>query len=82
MLPWLRVSPNGVSGFDGDGASPLPAFGHLAEVLARLPGFAPVGAGEVVTTGTLTAGLPVKAGETWSTALSGIDLPGLTLGFR
>ena len=71
---------------EGTGAnvldSPLLAFVHFAGVLARLPQFAPVGAGEVVTTGTLTDAYPVKAGETWSTRLAGIELPGLELVFR
>lgn len=62
--------------------SPLLAFAHLAEVLARLPQFAPVGAGEVVTTGTLTAALPVQPGERWRTRLDGIGLPGLEIEFR
>jgi 2-oxo-3-hexenedioate decarboxylase len=62
--------------------SPLLAFAHLAEVLARLPQFAPVGAGEVVTTGTLTAALPVQPGERWRTRLDGIELPGLEIAFR
>ena len=62
--------------------SPLLAFAHLAEVLARLPQFAPVGAGEVVTTGTLTAALPVQPGERWRSRLDGIGLPGLEIEFR
>jgi 2-oxo-3-hexenedioate decarboxylase len=71
---------------EGGGAnvldSPLLAFAHLADVLARLPQFPPVAAGEVVTTGTLTRALPVAPGETWSTALSGIALPGLAITFK
>jgi 2-oxo-3-hexenedioate decarboxylase len=59
--------------------SPLLAFAHLAEVLARASRFPPVQAGEVVTTGTLTNLFPVTAGETWSTALEGIDLPGMSV---
>ena len=62
--------------------SPLLAFAHLAEVLARLPQFGPVGAGEVVTTGTLTAALPVQPGERWRTRLDGIAVPGLEIAFR
>ncbi len=62
--------------------SPLAAFAHLARVLDRLPQFLPVGVGEVVTTGTLTPALPVKAGETWRTTLEGIELPGLTIALR
>lgn len=62
--------------------SPLLAFAHLAEVLARLPQFGPVGAGEIVTTGTLTAALPVQPGERWRTRLDGIAVPGLEIDFR
>jgi len=82
----VTLSRGGVIQADGTGAdvldSPLLAFAHLAQVLERLPEFTPVGAGEVVTTGTITPALPVKADETWSTALEGIPLPGLTITFR
>jgi len=50
-------------------------------VLGRQARFAPVQAGEIVTTGTLTKALPVSAGETWATVLDGIDLPGLSITF-
>ncbi|MFO1364220.1 MAG: decarboxylase [Burkholderiales bacterium] len=62
--------------------SPLLAMAHLVEVLAQLPEFPPVAAGDVVTTGTLTAALDVAPGETWSTTLSGIPLPGLAITFK
>ena len=82
----LTLLRDGVPHAEGTGAnvlgSPLLAFAHFAGVLARLPQFAPVGAGEAVTTGTLTDAYPVKAGETWSTRLAGIELPGLELVFR
>jgi 2-oxo-3-hexenedioate decarboxylase len=61
--------------------SPLLAFAHLAEMLGRQARFAPVQAGEIVTTGTLTAARPVSPGETWATRLDGIDLPGLSMTF-
>jgi 2-oxo-3-hexenedioate decarboxylase len=70
---------------EGGGAnvldSPLLAFAHLAGVLARLPQFPPVAAGEIVTTGTLTRALPVRAGETWHTRLDGLALPGMRVTF-
>ncbi|MGE3985824.1 MAG: 2-keto-4-pentenoate hydratase, partial [Dehalococcoidia bacterium] len=47
--------------------SPLNALAHLVEVLASLPDHPALEAGELVTTGTLTAAMPVQAGETWST---------------
>jgi len=79
----ITLAREGAVRAEGGGAnvlgSPLLAAAHLVEVLRGLPQFPPVAAGEIVTTGTLTAALPVKPGETWSTALSGIALPGLTL---
>jgi 2-keto-4-pentenoate hydratase len=59
--------------------SPLLAFAYLAEVLSLQSRFEPVQAGEVVSTGTLTGLMPVSAGEEWSTTISGIDLPGLSI---
>jgi len=61
--------------------SPLLALAHLTGALKNLPEFPGVTADEVVTTGTLTRALPVKEGETWSTELYGINLPGLTITF-
>ena len=62
--------------------SPLLAFAHLQTALEGLPQFEPVQAGEIVTTGTLTAAMPIEPGQTWSTALDGLDLPGLRVTFR
>lgn len=62
--------------------SPLAALAHLVRGLARQPDAAPLAAGELVTTGTLTAALPVRPGETWTTALDGIALPGLAVTFE
>ena len=61
---------------------PAAALAHLADVLSRQPQFEPLAAGEVITTGTLTAAMPVRPGETWSSRYE--DLPGaagLTLTF-
>ena len=57
--------------------SPIAAAMHLLQVLKGQPQFEPVRAGEVITTGTLISPPPVRAGDTWRTDLSGIDLPGL-----
>ena len=62
--------------------SPLMAALHLVQVLREQQLFEPIQAGEIVTTGTLTPALPIRASETWTTSLSGIDLPGLTLRFE
>jgi 2-oxo-3-hexenedioate decarboxylase len=40
-----------------------------------------IAAGEIISTGTLTRALPVKAGETWTTKLKGIALKGVSLQF-
>ena len=60
--------------------SPLKATAHLVSVLAKQRA-TPLQAGELVTTGTLTQAFPVHAGETWSTVLDGIALPGITVAF-
>lgn len=59
--------------------SPLAAIAHLVAVLANQPRQAPLGAGEIVTTGTITTAQPVCPGETWRTELVGIGLSGLSV---
>jgi len=61
---------------------PVSALRHLVDVLAADPGQPPLAAGEVVTTGTLTRALPVQPGQTWTTVLAGVDLPGARLRLR
>jgi 2-oxo-3-hexenedioate decarboxylase len=61
--------------------SPLLALGHLVEVLAKQPGAASLAPGEIISTGTITDAHPVLPGETWSTQLRGLPLPGLTVRF-
>lgn len=79
----IALAKDGVVQAHGAGAnvldSPLMAALHLVRVLRGQPLFEPIRAGEIVTTGTLTPALPIRAGEAWTTNLSGIDLPGLTL---
>ena len=60
---------------------PALALGFLADILATQPGFDALAAGEVVTTGTLTAALPVKAGETWTSEIGGLGVAPLTVNF-
>lgn len=59
---------------------PLEALGFLAAEIARHGG-RPLEAGEIVTTGTLTDAMPIRPGETWTTQLEGIALPGLSVTF-
>jgi 2-oxo-3-hexenedioate decarboxylase len=87
-LPRLHVEllRNGESVDSGVGAnvldSPLAALGYLVEVLGRQPEAPPLAPGEVISTGTITDAHPVRPGETWSTRLKGLPLPGMTVRFR
>lgn len=60
---------------------PASAMAHLAAVLAERPQFEPLAAGEIVTTGTLTAAMPIKPGEVWSSEYAGLPIDGLELTF-
>ena len=60
---------------------PLSALRHLVDLLARDRVNPPLAAGEIVTTGTLTRALPVAAGETWTTELTGVALDGIRVRF-
>lgn len=62
--------------------SPALALVHLARVLAGQPAAAPLAAGELVTTGTITDAWPVRAGETWSSDYGTLGLPGIELSFN
>ena len=61
--------------------SPLHALGHLVGVLAMQPPFAPLGAGELITTGTLTDAWPVRPGEIWRSDYGSLGVSGITLQF-
>jgi 2-oxo-3-hexenedioate decarboxylase len=60
---------------------PLLAIRHLVDVLAADPESPRLQAGEIVTKGTLTRALPIRPGETWSTAIEGVELPGVSVTF-
>jgi len=60
---------------------PAMALAHLASVLAGQPEAKPTEAGEIITTGTLTPAMPIRAGETWRSTYDGIGLTGLTVAF-
>jgi len=74
-----RLIDRGNSGNVLDG--PLSALRHLAGLLASDPGNPPLGAGEIISTGTLTKAMPVAAGEVWSAAPNGIALDAIRLRF-
>lgn len=79
----VTLSRNGTVCARGRGSnalgSPLQAVAHIIAVLAQQPHALPLQADELVTTGTLTAALSIRAGETWTTEIDGIGLPGLSV---
>ncbi len=82
----ITLSKNGGEMDQGTGANaldhPALALAFLADILARQPAFEPLAAGEIITTGTLTAALPVAAGESWQSRYDGLaGVAGLTLRF-
>lgn len=70
------------AGFGSDVfGSPMHALWHLHRLLQTQPQFAPLSAGEIVTTGTWTDVCPIAPGQTWMSAFSGVSLPGMTVSF-
>ncbi len=70
------------AGFGSDVlGSPLHALWHLHQLLTTQQQFPQLSAGEIITTGTWTNVCPIKPGETWMSAFSGVSLPGLTVSF-
>ena len=82
----MKLSRNGSEVGRGVGANaldhPALALAFLADTLAKQAAFDPLAAGEIITTGTLTAALPIQAGETWRSRYEGLPgVNGLTLQF-
>lgn len=61
--------------------NPINALWELHRLLQRQPQFPPLAEGEIITTGTWTEAYPVAAGQTWTSAFSGVTLPGLNISF-
>jgi 2-oxo-3-hexenedioate decarboxylase len=82
----VTLSCNGDVREQGKGSNalggPLQAVAHLISTIAKQPHPSPLQAGELVTTGTLTAAFPIEASQTWTTQLGGISLPGLSISFE
>ena len=81
----LTLSCNGESREVGRGSnvlgSPLAAVAYFVAALAEQLWAAPLQAGEIVTTGTLTTARSILPGQAWETQLAGIALPGLRVEF-
>jgi 2-oxo-3-hexenedioate decarboxylase len=79
----VRLLRNGEVAGEGSGRnslkSPALCLAELAQAIARLPGAAPLGAGELVSSGTLTESAIMTAGERWTAVVDGLPVPPLTL---
>ena len=81
----VRLEKDGVQVAEGSGRnslrSPALCLGELASAIARGAGGsrAPLQAGELISSGTLTESQPMAAGDTWTARVDGLDLPSLTL---
>lgn len=60
---------------------PLKVLAYLTGMLARDPYNPPLTPGEILSTGTLTRALDIKAGESWTARVSGIALEPVSLCF-
>jgi 2-keto-4-pentenoate hydratase len=79
----VRMSKNGEFVEEGSGKnslrSPAACLAELGgAVLRRFPE-EPLRAGEIISSGTLTAGHAIEKGERWTAELQGLALPPLTL---
>jgi 2-oxo-3-hexenedioate decarboxylase len=72
----VRLMKNGDLVEEGSGKNSLKS---PALCLAELAGATPLSAGEVISTGTLTAAQHIAAGEVWQVEVEGLAVPPLTL---
>ena len=72
----VRLLKNGELADEGAGKNCLRS---PALCLAELAGVTALGAGELISTGSLTSAQPIAAGETWRFEVEGLEVPALTL---
>lgn len=79
----VRLSKNGEVIQEGGGKnvldSPVLCLMECASAVPAQAGAEPLGAGELISTGSLTVAPPVAAGERWSVVAQGLDVPPLAL---
>ena len=61
--------------------SPALCLAELASAAAREPVAEPLGAGELVSTGTLTTSQPIADGQTWRAVAEDLDVPAVAVRF-
>jgi len=79
----VRMSKNGEFVEEGSGRnslrSPALCLAELGAAIVRRFPTQPLSAGEIVSSGTLTAGHPTDKGDLWTAEVEGLSLPPLTL---
>jgi 2-oxo-3-hexenedioate decarboxylase len=60
---------------------PVSALLHIVKALAQDTEAAPLAAGDIISTGTVTRAFTVVAGERWTTEIAGIHLPAMDVTF-
>jgi len=79
----VRVSKSGEFVEEGSGRnslkSPALCLAELGAAIAKRFAAQPLSGGEIVSSGTLTAGHPTAAGDVWTVAVEGLPLPSLIL---
>lgn len=79
----VRISMNGEFVEEGSGRnslkSPALCLAELGAAIARRFPDEPLNAGEIVSSGTLTAGHPAGRGDLWTAEVEGLPVPPLTL---
>jgi 2-keto-4-pentenoate hydratase len=79
----VRVSKNGEFAEEGSGRnslkSPALCLAELGMAVAKRFPAEPLSSGEIVSSGTLTAGHPTAKGDLWTVEVEGLSLPSLTL---
>src|SRR5579864_4112694 len=79
----VRMSRNGAFVEEGSGRNalknPASCLAELSTAIARRFPDHPLNAGEIVSSGTLTAGHATGTGDEWTADVEGISLPSLTL---
>ena len=79
----VRMSKDGAFVEEGSGRnslrSPALCLAELSAAIVRRFPTEPLSAGEIVSSGTLTAGHPTDRGDLWTVEVEGLSLPSLTL---
>jgi 2-keto-4-pentenoate hydratase len=79
----VRMSKNGEFVEEGSGRnslrSPALCLAELSAAIVRRFPTQPLSAGEIISSGTLTAGHPTGGGDLWTAEVEGLSLPPLTL---